>query len=289
MIYEIFLIAGLSVGAVYALSGVGLVLLYRATGVLNLGYGAIGGFTALVAWQIEQAGGPVWAACLGAILLATVISTVYGFAVSPFMAYREPVVKAVASIGLALILLGLSNFLWAVTARSMDFASDSMGIRLFHVRITGTRMIAFGVAVAATLGIAGYLRFTRTGLLMRALANNRNLSAMLGVPVARVEALAWAISGVLAGITGLLLADLVRLDSATLTFMVIPAISAAVLGRLESLTLTLLGGMFIGVIETMAALIGPIAPYRSVAPFVIAVFVILWLRRQNNLALSSHD
>ncbi|MGE4481957.1 branched-chain amino acid ABC transporter permease [Acidocella sp.] len=289
MIYGIFLIAGLSVGALYALSGVGLVLLYRATGVLNLGYGAIGGIAALTAWQIEQVGGPVWAACLGAIILSTAISSLYGFAVSPFMAYREPVVKAVASIGLALILLGLSNFIWEVTARSLNFATDGWSISLFRVHINGTRLIAFGVAVGATLGIAAYLRFTRMGLLMRSLAENRNLSAMLGIPVRRVEALAWMISGVLAGITGLLLADLVRLDSATLTFMVIPAIAAAVLGRLQSLIITLAGGMFLGVVESMTTLIGPLAPYRSIAPYAVAVFILLWLRRQTNLALSAHD
>ncbi len=69
---------------------------------------------------------------------------------------------------------------------------------------------------------------------MRALANNRDLSAMLGIPVLQVETRSWLLSGILSGVTGLMLANLVRLDAIVLTFMVIPAMAAAVVGRLRS-------------------------------------------------------
>src|SRR5580765_3801827 len=105
--YGIFFVTGLAVGAIYALSGVGLVVLYRSTGVLNLAYGAIGGMGAMLAWQIEQWGYPEAAAWVVAILVATLLSLAYGRLVAPYLDYREPVVKAVATLGYALIILGI--------------------------------------------------------------------------------------------------------------------------------------------------------------------------------------
>ena len=124
---------------------------------------------------------------------------------------------------------------------------------------------------------------------MRALANNRDLSAMLGIRVLRVETWAWLISGVLAGISGLMLSDLVRLDAIVLTFLVIPAMAAAVVGRLRSLVGTLIGGLLIGLLEALATPFQVIAPYRSVAPFVVAIIVILWLQRRRVITFSGGE
>jgi branched-subunit amino acid ABC-type transport system permease component len=161
-----------------------------------------------------------------------------------------------------------------------------MGVAVFGVRVTVTRLIAFSLALLITIGVALFLNRTRLGLSMRALANNRDLSAMLGIRVLRVETWAWLISGVLAGVSGLMLSDLVRLDAIVLTFMVIPAMAAAVVGRLRSLGGTLIGGLLIGVLEAVATPFQVITPYRSVAPFVVAIIVILWLQRQRVLTFS---
>ena len=95
-------------------------------------------------------------------------------------------------------------------------------MRVFGVKITVTRMIAFGASLAAVVAATLYLEKTRTGLHMRALANRRSHAALIGIPVTRVETAAWAISGGLAGFTGLMFGDLVRLDPTVITFMVIP-------------------------------------------------------------------
>jgi branched-chain amino acid transport system permease protein len=118
---------------------------------------------------------------------------------------------------------------------------------------------------------------------MRALANNRDLSAMLGIRVLRVETWAWLISGVLAGVSGLMLSDLVRLDAIVLTFMAIPAMAAAVVGRLHSLWGTLIGGLLIGVLEAHPF---PAITLMLGGPFVVAIIVILWQQRQRMLTFS---
>jgi branched-chain amino acid transport system permease protein len=287
--YGIFLVAGLAVGAIYALSGVGIVVLYRSTGVLNLAYGAMGAMGAMGAWQLEQWSYPEAVGWAAAILIATVLSLAYGRLIAPRLAYREPVVKAVATLGYALIILGLANYLWVEAPRRLALFTDQMGVAILGVRITGTRAVALIAALAATVGITIFLRRTQMGLLMRALADRRDLSSILGVSVLEVETFAWLFSGVLAGFTGLMFGDLVRPNPGALTFLVIPAIAAAIVGRLESLPMTLAGGLFLGVVETMTTLIKPIAPYRTAAPFVVAALILLWLQRKRRLTFAGHD
>jgi branched-chain amino acid transport system permease protein len=288
-VYGVFFVTGLAMGALYALSGVGLVVLYRCTGVLNLAYGALGAAGAMLAWQLEQWAYPepvAWAVALGA---ATALSFAYGRFVAPRLSFREPVVKAVATLGFALVILGLLNYQWVEAPRRLYLVTDDMGFRLLGVRITGTRALVFVATLAVTLGISAFLARTRIGLLMRALANQRELSSMLGVPVARVETTAWVISGFLAGFTGLMFGDLVRPNPGALTFLVIPAMAAAVVGRLESLPMTLVGGLVIGVVEAMATLVHPIAAYRTATPFIVAALLLLWLQRNRRLTFSGQD
>lgn len=289
MQWGLFVIAGLAVGAVYAISGVGLVLLYRATGVLNFANGALGAIGALLTWQLVEWGWPAPIGWAAALLLSIALSVSYGWFVAPVLAYREPVVKAVATLGVALIVLGLLNWLWPQNPRRLPLPTDAFSVEWLQVRITGTRMLAFVVAVAATLGLGAFLATTRVGLYMRALANNRDLSRLLGLRVRRVEALAWLINGALCGLSGLLLGNLVRLDAGVLTFLVIPAMAAAVIGRLQSLGWTLVGGLLIGVLEALGTLAGPWAPFRSATPFLVAVVVILFLQRKRRLTFAGQD
>ncbi|WP_136656639.1 branched-chain amino acid ABC transporter permease [Nitratireductor sp. XY-223] len=285
-IYGLFLISGLAVGSLYALGGIGLVVLRRATGVLNFAYGAIAAAAAMVCWQFGQWDFPGPAAWLSALVTGTALSLLYGMVVAPGLAWREPAVKAVATLGFALIILGVVSFLWDDAARKLVLPTDKMGVRLLGMKITVTRMIAFFGSIAILIGAVLYLDKTRTGLHMRALADNRDHSALIGIPVFRVETAAWALSGALAGFTGLMFGDLVRLDPTVITFTVIPAIAAAVCGRLNSLPLTFAGGLAIGVCEAMLTLVKPLAPLRSMTPFLLAALVILWMQRKETLTFA---
>ena len=286
MLVGTFFVSGLSLGAIYALAGVGIVLLHKASGVLNFASGAMGGFAALACWQLIQWGSPDFVGWLAALLVGALLSFSYGRFLAPLLAYREPVVKAVATLGFALILLGIMNILWGEQPRRMSLPTDTIGFRLFGVRLTITRMLAFASALGLTVGVLVFLNRTRLGLWMRAVADNRDISALLGVKTLKVETWAWTMSGVIAGFTGVMLATMVRLDPTVLTFLVIPAMAAAVVGRLNNLGVTLIGGMGIGVIEAMLTLQSDIAPYRNAAPFIVAILTILWMQRNVKLAFS---
>jgi branched-chain amino acid transport system permease protein len=274
-----FIISGLSTGALYALCSVGLVILYRASGTVNLAQGAVGALSALLAWQFVAWKHPAWTGWVVGVAAATLVSYLYGRFIAPRLAHSDPIVRAIATLGLALVVFGGVSFVWGEQIRSLKLPTDAYGERILGVRITYTRMIAMGLAVVATIGMLLFLNRTRVGLAMRALANRREISALLGVPILRIDSYAWIISGVIAGVSGILLANLTRMSPIFLTFIVIPAVAAAIAGRMQSLGAAVIGGLAIGVLEALWTPFPAIAPYRTVTPFLFAILALLWLQR----------
>ena len=199
--FQPFIVAGLALGGVYALSGVGMVVLYRATGVLNLAFGAVGAMGAFIAWTlINDSGVPPGVAYVVCVAFGGIVTLVYGVLFGPPLAGRDPLVKAVATLGLALILLGTMSWIWSDKARSMDLPTSNSGFLVGR----GAGQLDAGhraraSASSLTVVTAAFLRYTNLGTAMRALANDREITATLGVPVRRVEAVAWLGSGLISG------------------------------------------------------------------------------------------
>ncbi|MGH9213554.1 MAG: branched-chain amino acid ABC transporter permease [Acidimicrobiales bacterium] len=284
-----FLVLGFALGGVFAMSGVGLVVLYRATGVLNLAYGAIGATGALITWQILDAGwAPDWVAYSACIAFGGVATLLYGVVFGPPFAARDPLVKATATLGLLLILLGSMQWIWGPDPHGITLPTSRWNYEVAGARVSGTQILGVVFALAVTTGTAVVLRVTKVGTAMRALANDREITATLGVPVRRVEAAAWLGSGLVCGGAGLLLSNLVGLDIVGLTFLVIPALAAALIGQLRSLWVTLVAGFLIGIVQSGLTAFSDVAEYRNLTPFVLAIVALLWfaVRREQTLVQS---
>src|SRR5436190_13810190 len=248
--FQPFIVTGLALGGVYALSGAGMVVLYRTTGVLNLAFGAVGAMSALIAWDlINNSLWPEWPSYGVAVAIAAVITLAYGMLLGPALAKRDALVKATATLGLALILLGTMSWIWSDKARSQVLPTSTHAFDIGQVAVTWTQVIAFGLGVFVVFGTAAFLKFTKLGTAMRGLANDREITATLGVPVRRVEAVAWLGCGLLCGVAGLLLSNLLELNVLSLTFFVIYAVAAALIAQLRSIWVTLLAAFMIGEIE----------------------------------------
>ena len=275
----LFLVNGLAVGAIYALSGLGLVVLYRATGVLNLAYGAIGAMGALISWSMIDAGVNEWVAYIACIAFGGAATLIYGVVFGPPFAPRDPLVKAMATLGFLLILVGIMQYVYGQNAHAITLPTSKWNYDLGGVRVSWTQIIGVAFPILVTAGTAVYLRVTKTGTAMRALANDREITAMLGVPVRRVEAAAWFGSGLVCGMAGLLLSNLVSLDIIGLTFLVIPALAAALIAQLRSLWVTLAAGFVIGLVQSCLTAFSELAEYRTMTPFVLAIVALLWFAR----------
>jgi branched-chain amino acid transport system permease protein len=287
--FQPFIVTGLSLGGVYALSGVGMVVLFRATGVLNLAFGAVGALGALIAWQlINKSGMNQWLAYAICVMVGGVLTLAYGMLFGPALAAREPLVKAVATLGLTLVLLGVMDLLWTSSggaSRAIALPTDNTTFMVGQVQVELTNVIALAFGLAMTLGTGAFLRFTKLGTAMRAMANDRDITAALGVPVRRVEAAAWFGCGLLSGVAGLLLADLVALDATTLTFLVISALAATLIARLRSITVTFFAAIVVGLVDAMLTPIQSVSNYRDMTPFVLAAAALLVLSRGRTIAV----
>jgi branched-chain amino acid transport system permease protein len=286
-----YIVIGLAFGGVYALSGVGLVVLYRATGVLNVAFGAIGAAGALIAYYIvNHTSWPHWLAYTICVVFGGVTNLAYGMVFGPAFARRDALVKMMGTLGLALILLGLMA--WRAPAGGAFARFLPLGTTQTHYTILGTsvsltQLIALLLAFVITATVTAFLRFTKLGTAMRALADDREVTAMLGVPVREVEAAAWFGSGLACGAAGLLLPDLLTsLDYSALTFLVISSLAAALIGRLRSLGATLAGGLAVGVAQAILSPYTRVSAYRSAAPFVLAIVALLYLSRRRVVTIS---
>ena len=279
-----YLVLGLALGGVFAVSAVGMVVLYKSTGVLNLAYGAIGAVCSLVAFSlIKTFGLPSLLAYPAVIVLGGLISLAYGRVMGPPLANREPLVKTVSSLALMLLLLGVVSAIYTSRAYSLTLETSALSVRIGGATVNGTQLLALGLGITVTAAMSAYLTRTRVGTAMRALSADRSITAMLGVPVRRIEGIAWFTSGMLAGVSGLLLSNLVGLDAITLTFLVIAALSAALVGRLTSLWGTFAAAIAIGVVQSMLTPFEALSQFRTMVPFVFAIVALLLLNPKRTL------
>jgi branched-chain amino acid transport system permease protein len=208
----------------------------------------------------------------------------------PAFARRDALVKMMGTLGLALILLGLMAWrapAGGAFARFLPLGTTQTRYTILGTSVSLTQLIALLLAFVITATVTAFLRFTKLGTAMRALADDREVTAMLGVPVRKVEAAAWFGSGLACGAAGLLLPDLLTsLDYSALTFLVISSLAAALIGRLRSLGATLAGGLAVGLAQAILSPYTRVSAYRSAAPFVLAIVALLYLSRRRVVTIS---
>jgi branched-chain amino acid transport system permease protein len=291
--FQPYIVTGLALGGIYALSGVGLVVLYRATGVLNLAFGAVGAMGAFIAYSIIHAGNPGWVGWITCILFGGVVTLGYGLVFGPALAGRGPLVQAVSTLGLALVLFGVIDLLWPTSggeAPSISFPTDSSGFTIGQLQVDWTDVIALGLGVVIAAGTALFLRLSKLGTAMRAMANDREITATLGVPVRRVEAAAWLGCGLLSGLAGIMLADLSALDDTTLVFtVVISSLAAALIAQLRSITVAFVAALVIGLVHDLLTPITQVVSYQDMTPFVLAAIALLVMSRGQVMTRSREE
>lgn len=269
--YELTL-AGLAVGSAAALTGIGLVVTYRATGVLNLAHGAVAMICAYVLRQLAVGWGwPLPAAALVTLLVvAPGIGLVLDLAVFRPLARREanPARSLVASIGVFVLLVGAAVLLWGPGAR--DDAPVLLG---------DDPWTQLGVVVALACLVGAVTRWTRFGRELRAVVDNRPLAALSGIDADRVAAAGWAFGSFTAGLTGVLLAPYVRLDPYGLPLLVVEVIAVAVIARMRSLPVAVAAALALGVAQAQLTRLhpegwaGPLLQAVGANLFVVALLV----------------
>ncbi|WP_306337242.1 ATP-binding cassette domain-containing protein [Streptomyces sp. KL118A] len=275
-------LAGLSVGSAAALTGIGLIVTYRATGVLNFAHGAIAMLCAYVLRQltVEWHWPLPLAAAVTLLLVAPGIGLLLDRAVFRPLAVHgrgspqaagsggDPAQTLVASIGLFVLLVGGAALCWGPGAR--DDAPELL---------SADPWAQLGAAVALAAAVAALTRWTRFGDELRAVVDNRGLAVLSGIDADRVAAAGWAFGSFTAGLTGVLLAPYVRLDPYGMPLLVMEVVAVAVVAGMRSLPVAVAVALGLGVAQSQLTRLHPggrpeqLLQTASANLFVIALLV----------------
>jgi branched-chain amino acid transport system permease protein len=244
-------VAGLASGSIYALLALAIVIIYRSTGVVNFAQGEMATFTTFIAWTLVDHGIGYW----GAFALTLVIALVGGIALERIVVRPvegKPVINAVIlTIGLFILLGGLSNWIWKAEVRSFPpsrpFPTSAWDLGGVAVSKQDAGILVVMLVLVAVLYVL--FQHTKLGLALRASALNPVASRLVGIRVGWMLGLGWGLAAAIGAVAGLFTAAASPpLDPNMMRPILIYAFAAAVLGGLESPVGAVLGGLLIGVV-----------------------------------------
>ena len=245
------LIGGLVTGCIYALAALGLVIVYRATRILNFAHGAIGMFSTYVFGRTLYDSSAPRMPIVVALILTLAFAAVLGLAVERVVVrpLRDaPVLtKVISTLALLTVLQFMAGYIWGDTTYVFHGIFPDGAVNIGVEFLPYSQILTVIVTVALVVLITAFLRYTRMGTALRAVSNNPDAASLMGISVTRINQIAWALGSVLACIAGLLLTPDFGLNTFQLTLTVIVySVGAAVLGGFVSLPLALAGGILVG-------------------------------------------
>ncbi len=290
MIYVDLAIAGIGIGAVAALAGLGLLVTYRLTGVFNLAFGGIAMFSAYLVWWLVRVWH--WPVGLAAALVLLVVAPGLGLLIDALvfrpLQRREavPAELLAAALGVLVLLLGIAYAVWGGQARTdapsivpdISFQPTSGAV----VRLETVVDLLAVVIVAG--GLTAVLR-TRAGLNVRAVVERRELAELVGVDTDRVSAIGWAVGSFLAALSGVLIAPALSLDPVGLTLVVLETMAVVVIAGLSRPVIVIVAALAIGVMQAELTRLHPVGGLSSLLDaltanlFVVVLLVALLLMR----------
>jgi branched-subunit amino acid ABC-type transport system permease component len=274
-----FLITGLVTGAIYGLAGLGLVLTYRTSGIVNLGHGAIAAAAAYAFYSLWTIYGVPWPIAATIVIVAfAVIGGPVLERITRALAGANAALSVVATVGILLAVEGALLLLYGDPTRSGHQFLPTSGFIVSGVTIQWGQVITFVIAAAASLGLYAMLQRSRTGTGMRAVVDNPTLVGLSGDRASRIRTRAWAIGCAFAALSGILLSPTLNLDANLLTLVVIQAFGACAVGAFTSLPLTFAGGLLVGVLGSLAGRYftrPPLSGLYTSAPYVVLIVVLL--------------
>jgi branched-chain amino acid transport system permease protein len=273
-----YLVSGLATGSIYALVALGLALIYRSTRILNFAHGDIttaGTFMALTLLSLNLP----WAlAFILAIVFGMVLAMAFYFCVLVPAQRREATQlgQIILTLGLGLILQGLVAYFGGTVPQAFPFPLSD--IKIYHLGEVVVSQLGLGTFI---IGLLACLLFyllvqkTRIGLAMRATSENLPAAQTMGIPTRKVLAFSWGLAALLGVIAGLFLAPALLLDPFFMLEPFLKGFAAAILGGLNSLPGAIVGGLILGVAESLAGGFISIA-FKNTLAFVIIILVLLF-------------
>ncbi|MFN8496195.1 MAG: branched-chain amino acid ABC transporter permease [Caldilineaceae bacterium] len=248
------ILSGVASGSLFALLGLALVLVYRSTGMLNFAQGELALLAVFIAWSVLNWLGNFWLAVGISLFAAALIGAWLQTYLLRHVQRTSVLQQVIVTIGLYLFCDGLVLWAWGAEPRGFGPFSIFQGAPLCIDQLCISRLDAGTLLTALLVMVLLYLLFqhTKLGKALRATAENPVASLMVGIPVARMFAIGWALSSAVGALAGLLAAQALGLDPTFMSSLLPLAFAGAVLGGLESPPGAVVGGLLIGVLKNLA-------------------------------------
>jgi len=276
------LLNGVSIGLMYSLIALGFVLVYKATDAINFAQGEFVMMAALVGAVVAGLSGPPVVMAIAAVIAVLAVMIGFGFGLERVVLrplLGRPIVAVImATIGLAAVLRGLTPIVFGGETRALPLPIGDDPIAIGPATLPPIQVLGAGVAILLFLGFSWFFKKSRMGVAMRAVADNQQVAQAMGINVERYFALAWAMGGVVAALSGIVWGSMLGVDVqiAVVGLKVFPVV---ILGGLDSIGGALVGGLIIGVVESLAA--GYLDPYvgggtKDFAPYLLMILVLMF-------------
>ncbi len=276
------LITGIGQGCVYGLIALGFVLIYKATEIVNFAQGdlmMLGAFTAIT--TISILGLPYWAGLILAVTMMAVFGYLLDMVVIRAIIGEPQFAVVILTISLGFIFRSVAGAIWGVDILTLKtpFSGKMMNIRGLQISQEYLAVIAGTIILSIVLFL--FFKFSNLGIAIQASSQNQLAAYYMGIPVKRVFSLIWAISAMVAGVAGTLMAP-ISLVNPDMGFIGIKAFAAAVIGGFGSLPGALIGGLIIGSSEQLTGAYLPAGFQETVAYLIM--FLVLTIRPQGLFA-----
>jgi branched-chain amino acid transport system permease protein len=273
----VLLTNGIMIGLMYALIALGFVLIYKATDAINFAQGEFVMFAGFIAAAAALAGASFWLAA--AIAIAGMIALGFGLervVLRPLIG-RPVIAVVMATIGLAAVLRGVAVLAFGAGTKAIVMPIGDTPLFVGPVMLSPVQLVGAGVSIVFLGGFTWFFLKSRTGVAMRAVADNQQVAMAMGINVRRYFALAWAMAGVVSALGGVVWGAMLGIDN-QLALVGLKVFPVVILGGLDSIAGAVIGGLIVGIVENIAA--GYLDPYvgggtKDFAPYVLMILVLM--------------
>jgi branched-chain amino acid transport system permease protein len=259
-------LGGLSSGAVYAALGLSLVIIYRATRVVNFAQPALALISSYLAYSVTKGTGSYWLGFAVAIVAGTILGVLVERLLIRPLRHAGELSAIIATLGLLLVLQAVAGMIWSNEPHAFSYAFD------FRGRFAASDLFAVAAVVATAAGVLLLFKFTSLGLRLRATAFNREVASLVGVRVGVMLTVGWGLAAAVGSLAGLL-ATPPFIFPTVLDEVFVYALTAAVLGGLDNPLGTIIGGLVLGIgLSYVSGLLGPeLVPLAALAILVVVL------------------
>jgi branched-chain amino acid transport system permease protein len=275
--FFVLTLTGVAAGMVYSALALALVLIWRATRVVNFAQGAMAMATTYVALAVIQATGNYWFGFIAALAAGLIMGAVAERAIVRWVENGPPLNAVILTLGLLLVLEAVVPMIWGAQIRSFPapFSIAATEVRGTFIPLSPFNIFTIGVVLLLMVALLVLFRFTSLGLSMRAAAFAPEIARLLGVRVGRLLTFGWGLATVAGALAGLLVAPTLLLYPNNMDAILVYGFTAAVLGGLDSPIGALVGGLSIGLaLSYVGGYFGPDLETAGALAILIAILMV---------------